>query len=360
MGTLEMVYAHVAYFVAEVMSRAITFREQERAAKLHTKVWRLATNQVGSFADCSAKYVSHVFGQVVSASNVEHALALYGADSLDKKAHYQRLLDSVDSDDDDDVEKDVDQDEAVEDGIEEAGTLDWDEDEDQGGNDAEGDEAKDDGGREDEVDEDEEEEEEEDELLDHDPSWPRHLSLLRTIFSPLVYPHMRGDPTTFSRSALPDPSFYLPWPPETLNLTAAQSGSNDELLEEERDDTVDAIAAEEALDKADASRDHVLQETLWSRVDKSRIKQSPPPDAQLLGHESDAKANVRRGRKRSRWAAVRSAPDTETEGEDGDPVRKKKKTKKKGHLGERTLRYQEPDPNSRIKSSVYVLDSDSE
>lgn len=46
--TFQLLYAIVAQFIAEVMSRAITSREQERIAKLQTKAWRLRENQVSA------------------------------------------------------------------------------------------------------------------------------------------------------------------------------------------------------------------------------------------------------------------------------------------------------------------------
>ena len=44
--TIKLLHAIIVQFVAEVMERAIVSREQERIAKLQTKVWRMKENQV--------------------------------------------------------------------------------------------------------------------------------------------------------------------------------------------------------------------------------------------------------------------------------------------------------------------------
>lgn len=48
MGTIRLLNAHVVWFVKNLVYRAITLREQERALKSETKVWKLSEKAVGS------------------------------------------------------------------------------------------------------------------------------------------------------------------------------------------------------------------------------------------------------------------------------------------------------------------------
>ncbi|KAJ3554760.1 hypothetical protein NM688_g2943 [Phlebia brevispora] len=86
---LRLMLAHVVYFTTQVVRMAMVSREQEIMAKVHTKVWRIATNQV------------------ITAANIDHALSLLGVEVRSKREHFQRLLDSC-SDDEDESDDDSD------------------------------------------------------------------------------------------------------------------------------------------------------------------------------------------------------------------------------------------------------------
>jgi len=47
MGTIRLLNAHVVWFVKNLVYRAITLREQERASKSETKVWKISEKAVG-------------------------------------------------------------------------------------------------------------------------------------------------------------------------------------------------------------------------------------------------------------------------------------------------------------------------
>ena len=56
---IQFLQAHVVQFVTELVHRAIVFREQERAMKEHTKVWKINPKEVRNRTDC-AMHADHV------------------------------------------------------------------------------------------------------------------------------------------------------------------------------------------------------------------------------------------------------------------------------------------------------------
>lgn len=72
--TLRLLRDELVQFLFRIVQHVVISREQEMKAKMHTKVWRLAENQV------------------VTAANVAHAVSLLGLEHHDKKAHFQDLL----------------------------------------------------------------------------------------------------------------------------------------------------------------------------------------------------------------------------------------------------------------------------
>ncbi|TFK45734.1 hypothetical protein OE88DRAFT_1740007 [Heliocybe sulcata] len=77
-STVQFLHAHLLHFVREGVQQAIVSREQELRLKMHTKVWRVADDQV-------------------VLSNVAHALELMGVRHVDKEPVFQKLLDRCDT-----------------------------------------------------------------------------------------------------------------------------------------------------------------------------------------------------------------------------------------------------------------------
>ena len=279
--------------------------------------------------------------------NVKHALALYGADSLNKSAHFKGLLRKLDLDD----------------SLEEA--------------DAEG--------------EDEDVlRSQEDEALDEPQptsndafhfegelvaesedavSLPfAHMSLLRTIFPPFMNFPTSGLHVGDALDSL-DPSVYLPWPSSSVFAPSTEPSNDDELLPEKEGDMALTRELDEdtALDRVDGHRDVEVEKALWARINGA----APGTEGQTKDHPSaDAKpapARIvqRAPRKRRRNSVDTDGGSASEQGEDADGIedvvprgRRKKKAKPKGNMSDRQLLYKEPDPNGRIKSAVYILDSD--
>ncbi|TBU29959.1 hypothetical protein BD311DRAFT_755524 [Dichomitus squalens] len=366
--TLRMLRSLVVHFVAEVMSRAIVWREQERVAKLQTKAWRLRENQVISTAD------------------VRQALMLYGAESLNKRTHFASLLSELDLDSDEeegDVEE-LEQDTA--DALSPVSRR------HKGGADAA-------------------EEESDDPDPEGLPLEP--LSLLGTIFPPFLNPPSSGPPSVDPSMAI-DPSVYMPWPSSSVLLTDVERPTDDDLLPHFIDEKLlnEELHEEAQLDKADALRDAEEEQALWTRVNMENPNAGKAASAATVPEDpliavADNTANLvpireRSRRKRKRDEADAGAdltsnakPDVEVSWEkDADSGRaderdveemveevaavdtmadvdepevvapkrarkgRKGEGKKKGDLSQRELMYMQPGVNSRIKSSVYVLDSD--
>ncbi|RDX53419.1 hypothetical protein OH76DRAFT_1462287 [Lentinus brumalis] len=357
--TLKLLRALVVRFVSEVMSRAIVSREQERIAKLQTKAWRLRENQV------------------VSSANVKHALALYGADSLDKSAHFKGLLRKLGLDGGEEEA------EEEEDPPEEDDALDELEDRPDGtSHDAEESaQVAEDGG------------------ATSSPLEP--LSLLRTIFPPFMNPPMSGLHVGDALDSL-DPSVYMPWPPSSL-LSTSEHPADETLLPEEEDETAYTRELEEdkALDRVDVHKEAEVEKSLWARV--AGEEPVPPTGAVKPARSQPSRSKERAPRKRKRQSvdadgsrqqgtdggsASERAVEAGLLGEDTDVVekvvprgrpkkkalaraqqgedaalvelraRRKKKALAKGSMSDKQLLFQAPDPNGRIKSAVYVLDSD--
>lgn len=75
--TVQRLRDELVRFMVRLVQRTIVSREQEMRAKMHTKVWRVAENQV------------------VTAANVAHALSLMGQKYADKKPLFESLLDRL-------------------------------------------------------------------------------------------------------------------------------------------------------------------------------------------------------------------------------------------------------------------------
>ncbi|RPD62523.1 hypothetical protein L226DRAFT_610938 [Lentinus tigrinus ALCF2SS1-7] len=343
--TLKLLRALVVRFVSEVMSRAIISREQERIAKLQTKAWRLKENQV------------------VTTVNVKHALALYGADSLDKSAHFKSLLRKLNLDDSSEqADAEVD-----------------DEDEDEEEGDAFPDEPQFTVGGASHV--------AGSEVVVEDgdaASLPlKPLPLLRSIFPPFMNSPTSGLHASDVLDSL-DPSVYMPWPSSSLLSICIEPPHNEDMLPEE-DDVALARELEEdkALDRVDGHRDAEVEKALWARVgatgkddqthDHPNSDDKPAPAKPLRivqrAPRKRKRQSVDADGSRERGTDGGSASERVVEagllGEDADGVeqivprgRRKKKAKAKGSMSDKQLLFQEPDPNGRIKSAVYILDSD--
>ncbi|KAM5535004.1 hypothetical protein V8D89_011377 [Ganoderma adspersum] len=344
-ATLSTLHALVVNFVVEVMSRAIVWREQERVAKLQTKAWRLRENQV------------------ISGPNVKQALMLYGAESLDKRAQFGRLLRKLDLNDDEDEAKATNDqhrdvpnptpshhtdnaEEVLEEDVDEADEL---------------------------------------------PLEP--LSLLRTIFPPLSNPLSR--PSKDGLTAV-DSSVYMPWPSSRIPGDG-ESSSDEDLLPETLDEKllVDELFEERQLEKWDRHRDIEGEKALWARVnakdphpnfaadtvdsdleDLAVDNEQPEPVAvpeqsqrklkrkrKEADTEPPAEASALRGKdKEGAHAVERNGGTTADAPMDVDEPEvvapKRRRVANKGGLSQKSLLYMQPGANSRIKSSVYVLDSD--
>ncbi|KAH9891767.1 hypothetical protein C8Q73DRAFT_775303 [Cubamyces lactineus] len=343
--TIKLLHAIVVQFVAEVMERAIVQREQERIAKLQTKVWRMKENQN------------------VSATNVKQALALLVADTLDKRAHFAGLLKKLSLDEKDDEG--------------DPGANGNESDNDAQSNDALGPEEP---SQQEEMDE---SERPTDEVENGEPSLPP-LSLLRTVFAPFVNISTSGTQRDNATHA-PDPATYMPWPPSSALFGSSELIPADELLPETIDEgaLLAVLLDDENIDKEDRLYEQAVQDALWLRFGE---KGAPTAAAAATSGAVDAGRTVDasqavpidgtqqqptlkrkrrpRGRSKSLGVVTDGAgsdwDDGEREGTTEHRLRKKAKGKGKGtaHLNEDQLRFMEPDPNGRIKSSVYVLDSD--
>ncbi|PIL22655.1 transcription factor [Ganoderma sinense ZZ0214-1] len=330
-ATLSALHALVVNFVAEVMSRAIVWREQERVAKLQTKAWRLRENQV------------------ISRPNVKQALMLYGAECLDKNAHFARLTKKLGLDEDED--------EVIDEGLPDGATSH-------------------------QTDNEEEALEENGDDADEIPFEP--LSLLRTVFPPLSNPLSRAPKDA---STAVDPSVYLPLPP--VGCIYGEPSSDEDLLPETLDEKllVDELLEERQLEKWDRHHDIEGEKALWARVNTKNPHPNlaadtvdsdledlgvpdEPPEAVAIPEQPQRKPK----RKEAEASALRSkdveggnagernkattvdAPIDVDEPEVSAP--KRRRVAGKGGLSQKSLLYMEPGANSRIKSSVYVLDSD--
>ncbi|OSC97196.1 hypothetical protein PYCCODRAFT_1481440 [Trametes coccinea BRFM310] len=346
--TIKVLHDIVVEFVAEIMSRAIVSREQERIAKLQTKAWHMKENQN------------------VSAANVKHALALYGADSLDKRAHFAGLLKKLD------LEADADEQESVDgDGPPSPDTP---------LRSLQGTDAVSAGP-----------DEGEDPENDSDPPLPP-LSVLRMIFPPFFdLPRSTVLDNDGHKADAPDPAAYMPWPSSSLLSADAEPPREEELLPETIDEAalVAELLEDENIDKEDRLREVRDENALWVRFGGKKAAVSAPSAPHSEGDAGGTAEErppvlpvgekIARPRKRKRQPRGRSKSVTVEVSEDGagsgvagggaeadggsregTVERRVRRKKGKGiaHLTEDQLRFMEPDPNGRIKSSVYVVDSD--
>ncbi|KAI0667637.1 hypothetical protein C8Q78DRAFT_1081943 [Trametes maxima] len=339
--TIKVLHALVVQFVAEVMSRAIVTREQERVAKLQTKAWRMKDNQT------------------VSAANVKHALAIYGADALDKSTRFADLLvrlarevtlEAVDGVED--QEGDNDDNESIV-SLPEVPTV----SPHQEGSIADHDEVPID-----------------DAVHDGLPLEP--LSVSRMIFPPFVDPlfPVSQDDNEDGLGAL-DPAVYMPWPSSSLLSASAEPPCEEDLLPETMDkgELQSELLEDENIDKEDSLREAAEEKMLWARIGGKRKHVSAPVGSDLdpkpdpEPEDSPPRKRKRKGKPRGRSKNVATAEEgSGEEAGGGEPAGKKArpsrttrgKTKGTAYLNEDQLRFMEPDPNGRIKSAVYVIDSD--
>ncbi|KAI0826926.1 hypothetical protein BC628DRAFT_1319482 [Trametes gibbosa] len=342
--TFQLLYAIVKQFAAEVMSRAVVSREQERIAKLQTKAWRLRENQN------------------ISAIHVKHALALFGADTLDKRSQFSGLLRKLGLEetrgDGEDIEEVEDRSVASFPVVSpQSFTGDF-ADHERVLGDAESTETP-----------------------------PQPLPSLRMIFPPFVIPVHDPPLRASDEPAWLDPSVYMPWPSSSLLTTASEPPCEEDLLTETIDQValVTELLQDENIEKEDSLRDAAEEKLLWARFGRRDIVGVPAPTEgpssgelkvellETMKHVS--RKRKRRGKPRGRPKSTRPAEGDgaasdgasdldEDQGPEGTTERhvraRRDKTKAKGsaYLTEDQLRFMEPDPNGRIKSSVYVLDSD--
>lgn len=289
---------------------------------------------------------------------------LYGAESLDKRAHFDRLLRKLDFDDDED----------------EAGTTSRQrQDVPEPSYSHHSDEAE-------EIHEEDEGEANERGL--------EPLSLLRTIFPPLFNPLSRP---SRDGSMSVNSSFYMPWPPSSRVSGDGEPSSDEDLLPETLDEKVlvDELLEERLLEKWDRHRDIEGERALWARVnakdphpnlaadtvdsdledfvvdneqpETAVIPEQPRRKSKRKRKEADIEPSAKAGTSRSKdeegahtversGETIADAPMDVEEREIVAPKRRRVASKK--GLSQKALSYMQPGTNSRIKSSVYVLDSD--
>ncbi|KAI0763573.1 hypothetical protein BD413DRAFT_495121 [Trametes elegans] len=343
LDTLKVVHAILVEFVAELMSRAIVSREQERIAKLQTKAWHLQEHKK------------------ISAVHVRRAITLHGADHLNKRAHFARLFKELGLDEPNGTGADQEDNEDVEggdmpgaspskvssyidpEGADERGVL-------------------------------------PDSAQEDDPPF-KPLSPLRMIYPPIIDLPSYGPRNDDDAAAL-DPSTYMPWPSSSLLSNSSEPLREEDLLPE----TVDEVALvaelrdDENIEKEDHLRDLEEEKRLWARfggkpggpadhgATQGDVKQEPVPCTKTVPLKRKRKVRPKKRAKEAEQsdeaagdagsgAGEGGTDRTEQEEATGRRVRRRK-GKGTAHMNEDQLRFMEPDPSGRIKSSVYVLDSD--
>lgn len=289
--------------------------------------------------------------QNVSAIHVKHALTLFGADSLDKRSHFAGLLNKLGLDEERDKQEVL-------------------------------------GVSDDESPEHDDIEQEEATSGDIEASEPplEPLSALRMIFPPFFNPNppASGSGTRVDEHPDPlDPSVYMPWPSSSLLATSSEPPREEDLLPENIDEVALAaeLLADGEIEKEDALRDTAEENALWKRFGGRPARGALPAgggardiepklEPSADGDQAPPRTRKRKVKPRARSKSVRIAEDgvdanSDADGEAGDATQRRvrpRKGKSQGrgtaHLNEDQLRFMEPDPNGRIKSSVYILDSD--
>lgn len=363
LDTLKVVHAMLVQFVAELMSRAIVSREQERIAKLQTKAWHLQEHQVSpaSIIAATCDRISQHLVQKISAVHVRRAIALHGADHLNKRVHFARLLKKLGLDE----PNGTDADEAAN---EDVGSEDM-----PGAPPSEvssytGPECADERGV------------LSDDVQKDDPPL-KPLSLLRMIYPPIIDLPSSGPRNDDDAAAL-DPSTYMPWPSSSLLSTSSGIPREEDLLQEKIDEValVAELRDDENIEKQDHLRDLEEEKGLWARfggrpggpaghgATQGDVEQESVPCTKTVPLKRKRKIRPKKRAKEAEQpdeaaddagsgAGEGEADRTEQEETIGRRVRRRK-GKGTAHMNEDQLRFMEPDPNGRIKSSVYVLDSD--
>lgn len=312
---MKLLNAHVIHFTTQLVHRTVIVREQEQLAKMHSKVWRLGENQT------------------VAVANVEHALSMMSSSRLSKRSHFKGLLGRLGIEPQEDSEaggareresqKDVhskrrqqqqsSQSDHSESDSSSSGT---DEDEDDCDDGDEPSDAKDEDGN-----------------IGDDEAESKLLSaqsLHRTIFRPFMRlpSSVRSGPNS---ADVQYTSAYMPYP---LPSTYAEPFREEELMPEDTDTDalLEELVQEEKLDKRDREVDRIYEKDLWHKFNSHEATWSAGEN-QDSGDEPDERVGNKRKRKEQ------SSEDEEV---------------KKGQgTGLRFCR-----PGGRIKSSIYIVDSD--
>ncbi|KAH9841466.1 uncharacterized protein C8Q71DRAFT_737123 [Rhodofomes roseus] len=228
---IRLLNAHLSQFITELIHCVVVLREQDRESKRNTKGWRL-----GKF-----DRISHV--------HVEQALVLMGCESINKKEHFDILLQrsGLAEDDSDGApgEKDV------------------------ASGDSSSEDEADDEREADEVEQDDEDDEDE-QVFD-----PHRFPLHRAVAPPLVYyPAAESSPSASGVPRSLDVSLYMPWPASTAS---AEPPAEEDLMsdETETDALVEELIDEEQLDEHDRLLEEAYEESLWTE-----LAGSPPPEMQ--------------------------------------------------------------------------------
>ncbi|KAH9949838.1 hypothetical protein B0H21DRAFT_69621 [Amylocystis lapponica] len=317
--TIRLLYAHVVNFTTKVVHRVVVSREQERAAKMHTKVWRVAGKQV------------------ITTANVEHALSLLGSDNLSKKTHFGGLLHRLDLEEDEDEiaaadkqqhrgrsrkrksakGKEVARPQKQRTRRPEKAHTDDDMNSESDDSKSEDSDNSEPSGQE------KDDDDTSTGVADAGEDTARMSSLHRNIFAPSVRLPSYASALS-SNPGYMDASCYMPKPAPTPHTLSPEVIAEDELVPDELD--MDALLAElleeEELDKCDRILEEIYEKGLFVKF-----------TARATAQQDDSS----RGRKRKR-----------TEGESGSD----------DDAWTRDMRFREPDLNGRVKSQVYILDSD--
>ncbi|OCH85201.1 hypothetical protein OBBRIDRAFT_839153 [Obba rivulosa] len=308
---VKLLSAHVVDFVTRAIHRIVVVREQERLAKVQTKVWRLAENQV------------------ITVPNVEHALGLMGQAKLSKAAHFEGLLERLNIPAEDNASSD--EEDASEELPARSTTRSHKRKRDDSG----------DSSHSDDEDADDQGDEEMDSMngSDDESLDPLHLPSHRRICAPFVrlpsrlYPSTSDLPQGFPHSVV-----FMPFPASTTH-TIPESEPQDDLITDETDEALrHELSEEQALDACDRLIEANYERAFWALVKAGTTPNRSAWDGVFdAAPGAAAEAPLRRTKKRKRGSV-------------GDTDKERRRPDK--------LRYIEPDPSGPVKSAVYVVDSD--